>query len=343
MRDSCSGRGGSHGDHLDSEVTKARGLTRAGAGAAGVGASRAEALADDDLGSPVVRRRWSAMALTLLTSCGWGAAAKGPPGYAAPSSSPVAHAQDGQLAAAPPGMEMEERAPAMPGERPGLGTSWGERVAAPVSFAPFVRATAQPQAELALHYNDAAGVQAHAAMLGVAPGPVELVSDDHALSVMLVDDAWRPLPGLAASGRTLVMGEDGDRYRIVVRNETPVRFEVVASVDGLDVIDGQPADPSRRGYLVGPYGLLTIDGFRTSDEAIAAFRFGKVSESYAARTSGDRDVGVIGLAIFGERGAVWSPSPMQAPPPVQMPSPWELHLRDSAEPFPARGYATPPR
>jgi hypothetical protein len=64
---------------------------------------------------------------------------------------------------------------------------------------------------------------------------------------------------------------------------------------------------------------------------VAAFRFGRVADSYAARTSprGDRDVGVIGVAIFGERGAEWSPG--------------ELERRDSAEPFPdSRGYAVPP-
>ena len=59
------------------------------------------------------------------------------------------------------------------------------------------------------------------------------------------------------------------------------------------------------------------------------FRFGRVAESYAAQTSGDRNVGVVGLAIFSERGAVWTVG--------------ELHARDTADPFPQRGYATPPR
>jgi hypothetical protein len=114
-----------------------------------------------------------------------------------------------------------------------------------------------------------------------------------------------------------------------VRNGTTARFEIVASVDGLDVIDGKPADPNRRGYIVDPHDTLVIDGFRTSDSDVAAFRFGRVADSYAAQTSGDRNVGVVGLAIFSERGAVWTPA--------------ELSRRDSADPFPARGYAVPPR
>jgi hypothetical protein len=180
-----------------------------------------------------------------------------------------------------------------------------------------------------LHYNDAQGVQAHAAYLGTRPQPLEAFAGDGSLSVALVDDGGRTMPGLTAGGRALIIGEDGARYRIVVRNGTTARFEVVASVDGLDVIDGKAADPNRRGYIVDPRGVLVIDGFRTSDQEVAAFRFGKVAESYAAQTGGDRSVGVVGLAIFSERGAVWTPA--------------ELGRRDTADPFPSRGYATPPR
>lgn len=254
--------------------------------------------------------------------------------------------------AAPPGAVPDSRgaitargsAPAYPGApaaaldlagpepaptRPGLGTTWGEAVAAPVSFAPFQRAGAAPWAEVALHYNDADGVAAHAAYLGTHPAPLEVDAGDGSLVVALVDDAGRTLPGYTAEGRALIVGEDGARYRIVVRNATPARFEIVASVDGLDVIDGRPADPDRRGYIVDPHDTLVIDGFRTSDDAVAAFRFGAVADAYAARTTGDRHVGVIGLALFAERGAEWTPA--------------EVGRRDSADPFPSRGYAMPPR
>jgi hypothetical protein len=214
-------------------------------------------------------------------------------------------------------------------DRPGLGTTYGEDVYAPISFAPFVRSAASPWADVLLHYNDAAGINAHAEYLGTRPQPLEVYAGDGSLAVALVDDGGRTLPGLQANGRTLIVGADGQRYKIIVRNSTTARFEVVASVDGLDVIDGKPADPNRRGYIVDPHDTLVIDGFRTSDANVAAFRFGRVADSYAARTSGDRNVGVVGLAIFSERGAVWTPG--------------ELHKRDTADPFPQRGYSTPPR
>lgn len=213
-------------------------------------------------------------------------------------------------------------------ERPGLGTSFGERVYAPVSFTDFKRASSQPWAEVLLHYNDAGGVRAHAEYLGSDPEALEVPAGDGSLSIALVDEAGRTLPGYQAGGRALVVGTDGERYRILVRNATTARFEIVASVDGLDVVDGQPAAPDRPGYVVDPHDTLVIEGFRTSDRDVAAFRFGRVADSYAAQTSGDRNVGVVGVAIYAERGAVWTRG--------------ELQRRDSADPFPARGYAMPP-
>lgn len=236
------------------------------------------------------------------------------------SSGPIA-AYDSPHASSHP---IAEAAP----ERPGLGTTFGEQVYAPVSFAPFTRAGG-PWAEVALHYNDASGIEAHARYLGTRPQPLEVYAGDGSLSVALTDDYGRTLAGLTAQGRTMIVGEDGQRYKIVIRNATTARFEIVASVDGLDVIDGKPGDPNRRGYIVDPHDTLVIDGFRTSDANVAAFRFGRVADSYAAQTSGDRNVGVVGLAIFAERGAVWTTG--------------ELNMRDTANPFPSRGYAMPPR
>src|SRR5205814_9322399 len=43
-----------------------------------------------------------------------------------------------------------------------------------------------------------------------------------------------------------VVGEEGRRYSIVVRNRSDFRLEIVLSVDGLDVIDGRPASFRKR-------------------------------------------------------------------------------------------------
>lgn len=271
-----------------------------------------------------VLRHWWVPSVLVAAACG--SSSFGP----AKRTASVADSSGGYYAPASPGhVAIDQRGGDVTPDRPGLGTSWGESVHAPISFSPFVRANARPWDEVVLHYNDARGVQAHAAYLGTQPQPLEIYAGDGSLGIAIVDDAGNTLPGYMANGRALIVGNDGARYRIAVRNGTTARFEIVASVDGLDVIDGKPADPNRRGYIVDPHDTLIIDGFRTSDHNVAAFRFGRVADSYASKTSGDRNVGVIGFAIFAERGAQWHPV--------------ELHKRDTADPFPQRGYAVAPR
>ncbi len=135
-------------------------------------------------------------------------------------------------------------------------------------------------------------------------------------SVEAVDESGRTLPTFEHRGRTYVLGGLGQRYLLRFRNGTGRRVEVVASVDGRDVVDGRPASLGKRGYVVEPWGELSIDGYRVSQEAVAAFRFSSVSRSYAARKGDARDVGVVGLAVFAERRRYVSP-----PAPVQ-PSPY---------------------
>ena len=217
-----------------------------------------------------------------------------------------------------------------PTDRPGLGTVWGENVSSQVTTRPFVRDADNPFAAVAVYYNDAEGVGAHAEYLGGAPpSPIYAYTPHGGISVALADTAGGVLPGVNASGRTLVVGWEGQRYNLLVTNNTPGRFEVVASVDGLDVIDGRYADLAKRGYILEPYSSLVIDGFRQSESEVAAFRFGRVGGSYAARTGDDRNVGVIGFAFFAEEGSRWTTD--------------ELGRRDTANPFPGdRSYARPP-
>ena len=212
-------------------------------------------------------------------------------------------------------------------DRPGLGTEFGENVASHVTEHPFDRASGEPFALVAVHYNDAEGIEAQAQSRGGELAPVAASTPQGGLSIALTDESGNSLPGFAAPGRAYVVGQAGQRYNIHISNHTAGRYEVLASVDGLDVIDGRPASYAKRGYIVPPHGSLTIDGFRTSDDSVAAFRFGAVRDSYASRTGDDRNVGVVGFAFFAELGSRWSSD--------------EVGRREAADPFPAR-YAAPP-
>jgi hypothetical protein len=126
--------------------------------------------------------------------------------------------------------------------------------------------------------------------------------------VDLVDDDRGTLPTFHHDGRRFVLGAVGDRYRIRIVNPTAARIEAVVSVDGLDAIDGAPASTAKRGYVVPAFGVVTIDGWRTSLDTVAAFRFSSVRDSYAGRQQRAANVGIVGVAFFRERPPIaWRP------------------------------------
>lgn len=239
--------------------------------------------------------------------------------------------------AAPPGPSTQQRsstasasATGSQPERPGLGTEWGETRDSQVVAAGFRRANvSQPTATALINYNDADGIRRISG--GGAPRRTRppLGAAGTFVSVEIRDESGRPLPGVPVDDRWFVVGEKGRRYSIFVRNRSDFPVEVVLSVDGLDVIDGRAASFRKRGYIVRPHGTLTVDGFRRSTAAVAAFRFSSVRDSYANRKHGDtRNVGVIGVAVFHPYGV----------DPFGM---GELEQRLRANPFPGR-FATPP-
>jgi hypothetical protein len=207
-------------------------------------------------------------------------------------------------------------------ERPGLATQWGESVKSPLGDTRFTRASTKPHGVDAIFYNDAEGLKAMGAkdmrvdgMQKAAGGILEWG----------VRGNFGLLPAYKSYGnyRRFVEGKAGGSYSIAVKNVCKSRIQVVISVDGLDVLDGKPAGTSRPGYVISPGETLEIKGFRTSYDAVAAFKFSSVSQSYANTRHGDtRNVGVIGLAAFLERGS---------DPWTYMPK--EIQQRSTAQPF----------
>lgn len=216
---------------------------------------------------------------------------------------------------------------AAPTVRPGLGTSYGEQHFSQITTAPFVRGADQPDVLLSLWYNDVDGVrQAQGAFGSGFDSFSQTSTSDGALVVSVIDESGYALSSAQVADKRYVVGEPGQRYKLSVQNNSAQRFEVVASVDGLDVIDGQAGSFAKRGYILEAWSSITIDGWRTGNESVAAFRFSGMEDSYAERKGDGRNVGVIGFAFFHERGGV----------------PWhELQRRDNADPFPNR-FAEPP-
>lgn len=215
--------------------------------------------------------------------------------------------------------------------RPGLATRWGEERDSHIREVHFTRQHS-PAALMKVFYDNERGIEAatgrderfaHAGVFPVAGG---------ALTVSVTDSDGDPLPALMNGGNNYVIGDQGERYQIRITNHTPGRFEIVASVDGLDVIDGQDGTTAKRGYIVNAWSSLDIEGFRDSSQSVRAFRFGSVEDSYAVQRGKGRNVGVIGVALFAERGFDFPPYG----PPYG-----ETQRRRAADPFPGR-FAPPP-
>jgi hypothetical protein len=160
----------------------------------------------------------------------------------------------------------------------------------------------------------------------------------------VVDEDLSSLPVFTQGGRRFVLGDAGERYRIHLVNPTGERVEAVVSVDGLDAVDGRPASLSKRGYIVPAYGDVVVDGWRTSLDTVASFRFSSVRDSYAGRTGHARNVGVIGVAFFRERVVAPPTTVWQSPPrPLPQAAPSRGEVDDESPRSKASASAPAPR
>jgi hypothetical protein len=230
-------------------------------------------------------------------------------------------------------------APAAPAPR--LGTQWGEGRESNTRSVQVQRYTPdQPDEVASIGYNDAASVRR-----GVGANPerrlnLQLAQGDVEWSV--IDESGRAIPlqrarrGSGGDEGFRLAGAEGARYTLRFRNLSDRSYEVIATVDGLDVLNGKPGSLRNGGYVLRPLQVLDIEGFRKSQSEVAAFRFVTPGRAYAANTeAGDaRNIGILGAALFEIAQPDAPRRPRRGP--------------DAAQPnaFPAdgaTGYAPPPR
>lgn len=105
------------------------------------------------------------------------------------------------------------------------------------------------------------------------------------------------------NGKTYIAGNVGDNYEInICENQKSIgRSLYVVSVDGLNVISGEPANYNQTGYVISNGQCSKIKGWRKNMNEEAKFVLTSSSGSYAARTNqNQRNLGVIGFALFNE-------------------------------------------
>lgn len=211
-----------------------------------------------------------------------------------------------KLAASP------ERAPQKAAEeRPGLATGQGEEIESPWNRQSFVRASSRkPAGTGAIYYNNREGIEAMTGYKEKVDGMQRSAGD---MIEWGIKGGFGYLSSYQTYGpsRRFVVGSRDSSYSIVLKNRCKSRLEVVLSVDGLDVIDGNTAGFSKRGYVIGSGETLEVKGWRTSPDTVSRFKFSTVAGSYANLAHGEhRNVGVIGLAVFTEQGVdpwTWTP------------------------------------
>ena len=224
-----------------------------------------------------------------------------------------------------------------------LGTQWGEGRESVTKVVQASRLTPdRPRDVGQMRYSDEDSIRRALGKYAEQQTNALLADGDVELQVLGGNGAALRIFSTRGAKDFHVAGRNGERYELVYTNRSNRYYEVVATVDGLDVLSGQPGSIQSAGYLLRPGERLVIDGFRKSDREVAAFRFSAKGRAYANNTpAGDaRNVGVIGSALFEVRLDERDPDlPRRRAP--------EVELRDPRDPsaFPADGrqYAPPPQ
>ena len=117
---------------------------------------------------------------------------------------------------------------------------------------------------------------------------------------ILVND--KPISQYSHNGEMFVEGRAKSPYKIRIKNNSWKRVKAVISVDGLSVMDGQPASENSTGYIIAGYSTSVIDGWRLTEDSVAQFVKKKKKNSYSAKLGeGVQNTGVIGIVFFEEK------------------------------------------
>ena len=185
--------------------------------------------------------------------------------------------------------------------RPGIATGWGDEIKSNMNYSSFKRSNSTPSSIGSIYYNDKEGIKAMTGNWSYAGKGMQKAANG--MVEWGVKSGWGYLKNVHSGGKRFVVGTKGRNYSLVIRNIAHSELELVISVDGLDVLDGKPASVKKRGYIIPAGKTLEIKGFRKSEDAVAAFKFSSVRDSYTNLSNqGTRNAGVIGMAVYTQKG-----------------------------------------
>lgn len=171
-----------------------------------------------------------------------------------------------------------------------LGTQWGDDVGSKATMVDIQRIDDEPIDEMQVTYADKNYNGRAINSISLVAGKVDfsVAADRGQLSI------YRD------RGDYFIQGKAGQAYRLVYQNNSANTYEIVATVDGLNVLNGDAASRYDSGYVLEPNDELVIEGFRKSQSTVASFIFSKSENAYAANTpSGSIDnTGIIGTVVY---------------------------------------------
>lgn len=109
-----------------------------------------------------------------------------------------------------------------------------------------------------------------------------------------------PIKEYLHDSKIYVEGREETIFSLRLKNNSGERKLFVPSIDGLSVMNGEECGFDSGGYIVRPYGAITVEGWRVSDKEVAKFYFSSPEDSYGERIKKGNNLGVIGAAVFAE-------------------------------------------
>lgn len=111
----------------------------------------------------------------------------------------------------------------------------------------------------------------------------------------------RPVKVYSHEGKLFIESREGTEYAIEIKNNNWYRVEAVVAIDGLSILSGKTASKTDVGYVIRAKDKILLKGFRKNLEEVGAFKFTKKESSYAATKGQSSNVGVIAIAVYGEK------------------------------------------
>lgn len=113
--------------------------------------------------------------------------------------------------------------------------------------------------------------------------------------------AFKPINEYENDGIIWIEGRKGSQFNIIIHNLSPHRKLVIPTLDGIGILDGNPASLNTRGYIMSPWELWTMTGWCHSN-TIIPFEF--KDKKHETKITHNDSTGVLAFIIYTEETSI---------------------------------------